>query len=63
MTKKVKNTVLWTYVINIEEIVVTFHEKNCKKTNQRQFRIENAIKRKDNKLYVKWKGHDNSFNN
>ena len=63
MTKKVKNTVLWTYVINIEEIVVTFHEKKLqKKPNQRQFRIENAIKTKD-KLYVKWKGHDNSFNN
>ena len=32
------------------------------KTNQREFRIEKAIKRKDNKLYVKLKGHDNSFN-
>ena len=24
--------------------------------------IEKEIKRKGNKLYVKWKGHDNSFN-
>ena len=28
--KKVKNTVLWTYVIK-EEIVGKFHEKYCKK--------------------------------
>ena len=32
------------------------------KTNQRQFRIEKVIKRKGDKLYVKWKGYDNSFN-
>ena len=32
------------------------------KTNQRQFKIEKVIKRKGNKLYVKWKGYDNSFN-
>ena len=25
--------------------------------------IEKVIKRKDNKLYIKWKGYDNSFNN
>ena len=24
--------------------------------------MEKAIKRKGNKLYVKWKGYDNSFN-
>ena len=33
-----------------------------KKTNQKNFRIETVIKRKGNKLYVKWKGYDNSFN-
>ena len=34
VTKKVKNTVPWTYVINDlndEEIIRTFYEKNCKK--------------------------------
>ena len=25
--------------------------------------IEKVIKRKGNKLYIKWKGYDNSFNN
>ena len=32
------------------------------KTNQKEFRIEKVIKRKGNKLYVKWKGYNNSFN-
>ena len=33
-----------------------------KKTNQQEFRIEKVIKRKGDKLYVKWKGYDSSFN-
>ena len=39
-----------------------FMKKNCKKTNQEEFRIEKVIKRKGDKIYVKWKGYDNSFN-
>ena len=31
-------------------------------TNQEEFRIERVIKKKGDKLYVKWKGYDNSFN-
>ena len=61
--KEIKNTFPWTYVINGEEIIGTFYEKELQKTNQEQFRIEKVIKRKDDKLYVKWKGYDNSFNN
>ena len=34
----------------------------AKKTNQKEFRIGKVIKKKRNKLYVKWKGCDNSFN-
>ena len=63
--KKVKNTVPWTYVINDldgEEISGTFYEKEVQKTNQEEFRIEKVIKRKGNKIYVKWKGYNNSFN-
>ena len=63
--KKVKNTVPWTYVINDlngDEIIGTFYEKELQKTNQQEFRIEKVIKRKGDKLYVKWKGYDNSFN-
>ena len=32
------------------------------KTYQKEFRIEKVIKRKGDKLNVKWKGSDNSFN-
>ena len=63
--KKVKNTVPWTYVINDlngEEIMETFSEIELQKTNQEEFRIEKVIKRKGDKMYVKWKGYDNSFN-
>ena len=58
-------TVPWTYVINDlngEEIAGTFYEKELQKTIQKEFRIEKAIKRKDDKLHVKWKVYDNSFN-
>ena len=63
--KKVQNTVPWTYVINNlngEEIIGTFYEKELQKTSQEEFRIEKVIKRKDDKIYVNWKGYNNSFN-
>ena len=63
--KEVKNTVPWKYVINDlngEQIIGTFYEKELQKTNQEEFRIEKVIKKKGNKLYVKWKGYYNSFN-
>ena len=62
--KKVKNTVPWTYVINDlsgEEIMGTFYEKELQTIDQQEFRIEKVIKKKSDKLYVKWKGYDNSF--
>ena len=31
-------------------------------TNQTQFRVVKAIRKMGDKLYVKWKGYDNSFN-
>ena len=65
MIKKVKNIVPWTYVISDlkgEEFVETFYKKELQKTNQKEFRVEKVIKRKSDKLYVKWKGSDNSFN-
>ena len=40
----------------------SFYEKELQKTNQKEFRIEKVIKRKGNKLYVKWKEYNNSFN-
>ena len=65
ISRKIKNTVPWTYVINDvngEEIIGTFYEKESQKTNQKEFRIEKELKRKGDKLYVKWTGYDNSFN-
>ena len=62
---KIKNTVPWTYVINDlngEEIIGSFYEKELQKTNQKDIRIEKVLNKKDNKLYVKWKGFDNSLN-
>ena len=63
--KEVKNTVPWTYIIsdlNGEEIIGIFYEKELQKTNKKEFRMEKVIKRKGDKIYVKWKGYDNSFN-
>ena len=40
---------------------LSFYEKELQKTSQEKFRLEKIIKRKGDKLYVKWKGHDNSF--
>ena len=65
VTKKIKNIVPWTYVINDlngEGIIGKFYEKELQGTNQQEYRIEKVIKRKRNKLYFKWKGYDNSFN-
>ena len=31
-------------------------KKELQKTNQEEFKIEKVIKRKGNKLYLKWKG-------
>ena len=48
--------------LNGEEINRSFFEKKKQKTSQEKFRIENVLKRKGDKLYVKWKRNDNSIN-
>ena len=65
LIKNNKNTVPWTYVINDlnrEEIIGTFYEQELQGTNQQEFRIEKVIKKKGDKLYVKQKGYNISFN-
>ena len=60
MIKTVKNTFPLTYVISDlkgEEII-----GSNTKAKQKKIRVEKVIKRKGDKLYVKWKGYDNSFN-
>ena len=49
-------------ILTVKKITGTFYEKELQKTNQQEFRIEKVLKRKGDKLYVKWKGYDNSFN-
>ena len=69
MIKKLKHAIPWTYVIEelnelwrtSEWTVWTFYKIELAETNRTEFRIEKVIKRKDNKLLVKWKGYDNSF--
>ena len=48
--------------LNGKEIVETFYENELQKTNKKKIRTENLIKRKVDKLYVKWKGYDSLFN-
>ena len=50
-----------TLLVNGEKIIGTISEKELQKTNQTEFRVEKAMK-KGNKLNVKQKGYDNSFN-
>ena len=63
--KKVKNNVPWTYIIRDpkgEEILGTFYKNKLRKTNQKEFRVEKVIKRKGDKLYVKWNSYHSSLN-
>ena len=49
ITKKIKNTVPWSYILNDlngEEIIGTFYENELQKTKQNEFRIEKVIKKK-----------------
>ena len=49
VVSKIKKTVPWTYVISYFNGV-------------EKFRIEKVLKRKGDKLYVKWKRYDSRFN-
>ena len=63
--RRIKNTVPRTYVVsdlNGEKITGSFYKKELQKTSQEKFRIEKVLKRKGDKLYVKWKGYNNRFN-
>ena len=64
LSKEIKNTVPWAYVIhdlNDEETVGTLYEKSLRKTNQKVFRVGKVMKTIGDKSYVKWKGYDSSF--
>ena len=46
----------WTYAIS------DFYKKQLQNTNQKNVRTAKLIKKNIDKLCVKWKGYDNSFN-
>ena len=48
--------------LNGEPITGSFYEKELQKASQERLRIEKVLKRKGDKLYLKWKRCDNSFN-
>ena len=63
--KQVKNTEPWTYVIeDLQGNVIdgTFYESELQKTKQEVFRVEKVLKRKNGKLFVKWKGYPSTQN-
>ena len=65
VVNKIKNTMLWKYEINDlngEKNLGSFYEKELQKTDQKEIRIEKVIRRKGDKLCVKWKGYNNYFN-
>ena len=49
-------------ILTEKELLEHFTNENCKKQIKKQFRVEKVIRRKGDKLYVKWKGCDSSFN-
>ena len=49
-------------ILMVKNLLELFMKKELQKSNQKEFRIEKVIKRKGNRLCVKWKGYDNSFN-
>ena len=48
--------------LNVKKLLKRFTKNNCRKKNQKDIRVKIVIKRKIDKLYLKWKGYDNSFN-
>ena len=49
-------------ILKVTKFLERFTKKNYKKTNKKDFRVEKMIKEKGDKLYVKWKGYESSFN-
>ena len=49
-------------ILKAKKLLERFEKNNCKKTNQEVFTFKKVIKKTFDKLYVKWKGYDSSFN-
>ena len=57
--RKINNT---AKILMVKKLLVLFMKMNCKRLIKKKFRIEKVVKKKGDKLYVKWKGYDNYFN-
>ena len=52
-------------ILMVKKLLEPFMKKRIaknKSVQKNEFRIEQLIKRKGDKLYAKWKGYNNSFN-
>ena len=52
-------------ILMVKKLLEPFMKKRIaknKSVQKNEFRIEQVIKRKSDKLYAKWKGYNNSFN-
>ena len=47
---------------NENKFFKSFYKNRMCRTNQKDFRFKKVIKREGDKLYVKWKGYNSSFN-
>ena len=59
MLKKLFGGHMLLVILIVNKLLERFTDK---KKKQEEFSFRKVIKRKGDKLYVKWKGHDNSFN-
>ena len=49
-------------ILEAKKLLERFTKNNCTKTNQKGFSIEKSINKEGDKLCVKWKGYNSSFN-
>ena len=62
---EIKCTILRTYVISdlkVKNLLQFFMKENSKKQIKKSLELKKLIKRKGDRLCVRWKGNDNSFN-
>ena len=65
LIKEIKDCLPRIYIIsdlNDAKIVGKFYEKAMQKTGYFQLKVEKLIKRKSDRMYVKWKSYDESLN-
>ena len=48
-------------ILTVKKLLELLELLELQKTSQTEFRVEKVIKKKSEKLYVKWKCYDHSF--